>query len=421
MGLAPQLHLHGFAAVEPALIAHGAEALLHAFQRNAVVRARRTGERAAHGAQVELDHLGVRARRGVRVVPVALRLRIRLHERHLLLGAAGQAQVLERRVVHGEQRAGAAILRRHVRNARALRGVQAGEARPEALDKRAHHALLAQHLGERQRHVHGRHALGELARQAHAHHLGHERRDGLAERRSLGLDAAHAPAEHADAVRRGRVAVGSHERVEVRHRALVVCPRHSRIIRRHDHVRELLDVQLMADARPWRHDTHVVEALLRPFQEVIALLVARELQLHVLRKRAGAAGRVRDDRVVDHQIAGDLRVDLRRIAAQLGARLAHDCEVHEHRHAREVLEQHARRRELHLAAHLARVACRHDAPGQLLGRLRALGVAQHVLQQHRQRVGKRLRTRNARHRIVGVGCAAHFKRVGKTAGLVSHA
>ena len=100
---------------------------------------------------------------------------------------------------------------------------------------------------------------------------------------------------------------------------------------------------------------------------------------------------------------------------------AHDREVHEHRHAREVLEQYARRRELHLAAHLARIACRHDAPGQLLGRLRALGVTQHVLQQHRQRVGKRLRTRNARHRIVGVGCAAHFERVGKTAGLVSHA
>ena len=125
----------------------------------------------------------------------------------------------------------------------------------------------------------------------------------------------------------------------------------------------------MADARPRWHDTHVVEALLRPFQEVVALLVARELQLHVLRERAGAASRVRDDRVVDHQIAGDLRVDLRRIAAQLGARLAHDCEVHEHRHAREVLEQHTRRRELHLAAHLARVACRPRAALAREGRL----------------------------------------------------
>ena len=68
MGLAPQLHgIHG--CCRGRARAHrtrrgSAPARLR--QRNAVVRARRTGERARSTvAQVELDHLGVRARRGV--------------------------------------------------------------------------------------------------------------------------------------------------------------------------------------------------------------------------------------------------------------------------------------------------------------------------------------------------------------------
>ena len=223
------------------------------------MRARRAGDAALHAAQVQLDHVGVHALGRLRVVPEALRLRILLHQRHLLFAAAGQAQVRQRLVVNGEQRAGAAVFRRHIGNARTLRGVQTVQARAEALDEAADDTLLAQHLRERQRHVHGRDALGQLTRQTHAHDLGNQRGDRLAQRRSFGLDAADAPAQHTDAVGGRRVAVRAHQRVKV-HRGVLPFRRfHTGSRGGHGDLRELLDVQLMADARSRRDDAHVLE------------------------------------------------------------------------------------------------------------------------------------------------------------------
>ena len=169
-----------FAQVKAAIGANLMEALLRLLKEDAIMRARRAGDAALHAAQVQLDHVGVHTLGRLRVVPETLRLRVLLDQRHLLLAATGQAQVRQRLVVNGEQRAGAAVFRRHVGDARALRGVQAIQARAEALDEAADNTLLAQHLRERQRHIHGRDALGQLARQAHAHDLGDQRGDRLA-------------------------------------------------------------------------------------------------------------------------------------------------------------------------------------------------------------------------------------------------
>ena len=247
------------AQVKAAIGANLMEALLRLLKENAIMRARRAGDAALHAAQVQLDHVGVHALGRLRVVPEALRLRILLHQRHLLFAAAGQAQVRQRLVVNGEQRAGAAVFRRHIGNARTLRGVQTVQARAEALDEAADDTLLAQHLRERQRHVHGRDALGQLTRQTHAHDLGNQRGDRLAQRRSFGLDAADAPAQHTDAVGGRRVAVRAHQRVKV-HRGVLPFRRfHTGSRGGHGDLRELLDVQLMADARSRRDDAHVLE------------------------------------------------------------------------------------------------------------------------------------------------------------------
>ena len=209
------------------------------------------------------------------------------------------------------------------------------------------------------------------------------------------------------------MAVRAHQGVEV-HRG-VLALRHFHTCSRggHGDLRELLDVQLMADARSRRDDAHVLERLLRPLQEVIALAVALELQLHVLLHGARAARHIGDDRVVDDQVAGNLRVDLRRVAAQVRTSFAHHGEVHEHRHAREVLEQHARGAELDLAAHLACATSLNHAFGQIGSRLRALGVAQHVFEQHLQRIRKLLGALNLLKRIIGVSRIAHGKGSGE--------
>ena len=75
----------------------------------------------------------------------------------------------------------------------------------------------------------------------------------------------------------------------------------------------------------------------------VALLVALELALGVDAERVARAEGVDLHRVVDDQLGRHQRVDLRRVAAQLGHRVAHRGEVDDRGHAGEVLHHHARR------------------------------------------------------------------------------
>ena len=133
-------------------------------------------------------------------------------------GAARAAQVAQRLVVDGEEAAGGAVLRRHVRDGGAVGQAHLAEAGAEELDELLHHALLAQDLGDGEDEVGGGDALAQGAGQAEAHHLRREHVERLAEHGRLGLDAAHAPAEHAEAVDHRGVRVGADQRVREGHR-----------------------------------------------------------------------------------------------------------------------------------------------------------------------------------------------------------
>ena len=95
----------------------------------------------------------------------------------------------------------------------------------------------------------------------------------------------------------------------------------------------------MADAGARRHDAEVVECVLAPAQEAIALAVAFELDFDVLRQRIGTGEDIDLDRVVDHQIHRHQRIDLLRIAAKARYAVAHRGEVHHRGHTGKVLEQ----------------------------------------------------------------------------------
>ena len=202
----------------------------------------------------------------------------------------------------------------------------------------------------------------------------------LAQQHGLGLDAADAVAEHAQAVDHRRVGVGADERVRVRHPpAGVLAVGHDR--------REVLEVDLVDDPGPGRDDAQVAEGRLRPAQQLVALAVPLVLALDVDRERPGAAPCVHLDRVVDHEVRGHQRVDLRGVAAEVGHRVAHRGEVDDRGHAGEVLEHDASGHERHLG--LARAA---GTPGAerrdvLLANDPAAGVSQGVLQQDLERDG----------------------------------
>ncbi len=104
-------------------------------------------------------------------MPQALRLGIGLDQRNLLLAAAGQAQIGQRLLVDREDAAGGAVFGRHVADGGAVGQRQVLQAVAIELDELAHHAELAQHLGDRQHQVGGSGALGQLASELEAHDL----------------------------------------------------------------------------------------------------------------------------------------------------------------------------------------------------------------------------------------------------------
>ena len=114
---------------------------------------------------------------------------------------------------------------------------------------------------------------------------------------------------------------------------------------------------------PGRDDLEVVEGALAPAQELVALAVALVLDLDVALEGLGRAEDVGDDGVVDDHLGGRERVDLGRVAAEVGHRLAHGGEVDDAGHAGEVLHDHAGRRELDLLARARRRRPSRRAPG----------------------------------------------------------
>ena len=251
---------------------------------------------------------------------------------------------------------------------------QAGEAVPGELDERADHAEPAQHLGDHEHEVGRRRRQRQLAGEAHADDPRHRLVQRLAQEDGLGLDPADAVAEHAEPVDHRRVGVGPDQRVRVGDPAgLVLAVRDDR--------REVLEVDLVDDPGAGRHDAQVAERGLRPAQELVPLAVALVLLADVERERALAAPGVDLDRVVDDEVRGHERVDLRRVAAERRHRVAHRREVDHGGDAGEVLEDDPAGHERHLG--LARAA---RPPGGervdvVLADDAAAGVAERVLEQ----------------------------------------
>jgi hypothetical protein len=175
--------------------------------------------------------------------------------------------------------------------------------------------------------------------EAEADDLGHEHGDGLAEHGCLGLDAAHAPADHAEAVDHGRVRIGPEEGVGI---GLAIGVGE-------DDPGQVLEVDLVADTGVGWDDLELVERALAPPQEPVALHVALELELGVAAEGVGRAVDVGHHGVVDDQLGGNQRVDLRSLPAEPFDGVAHGGEVDDGRDAREVLHEDARGSERDLA------------------------------------------------------------------------
>ncbi len=379
-----------------------AEGRLCVGQRNSVLRTLRPGDRRHDIAQVQLDVLGV-LRLPFRVVPHALFLGVCLDKRQLFFAAAGHLQIVDRDLVDRENRCGGAELGTHVAQCRAVRQRHLGDAFAVELDELAHHAVLAQHLGDGEDDVGGRDAGRTLAGQLEPDNAGNQHRHRLAQHGRLGLDAADAPTQDAEAVLHRGVRVGADARVRVRDADFFALPGFARPSALPHHLGQVFDVDLVHDSGAGRHHLEVVERALAPAQELIALAVALVLDLDVALECVFAAEEIGYHGVVDHQIGGCQRIDLVGFTAEVGDGLPHGGQVDDAGHPGEVLHDHAGGGELDLHARVGiRVPVR-DRLDMLLGHVRAVLGAQQVLGEHLEAVGEFL---GALHRVQAVDLIA---------------
>ena len=328
------------------------------------------GHVAHDGRKVEPEHalvLGVPEAVG----PQARFLRVGLHQLHLLVFAAGELEVVDRLPVDVEHRRGGAVFRGHVGDRGAVAEGERGGAFAVELEICADHLLLAQELGQREHDIGRGDAGARPARELHADDVRQSHPRGAAEHHVLGFEATDTDRDHAERIDVRRVAVGSDQRVGERDAVLRV-----------DHRRHPLQVDLVHDAVARRDHVDVPERLLRPVDEVEAVLVAALLDGTVLREGVLLEAAVlHRERVVHDQLHRHDGIDLRRIATLLCNRIPQAREIHERRLAEDVVAHDARRepREIEVTPAL-------DELPQRRGQGRRVATAHEILGQHARRI-----------------------------------
>ncbi len=177
----------------------------------------------------------------------------------------------------------------------------------------------------------------------------------------------------------------------------------------------------MADARARRHHLEIVERLRSPFEELVALEIAVIFELDVVGEGLGRAELVDHHRVIDDEVDGDERVDLGRVAAEPGDRIAHRREIDDAGDAGEILHQHARGAILDLAVRAGVLLPIDQRLGIGLGDGDAVLEAQHVFQEDLHREGEAADVaellRRLGERVIGVGLTVHAERVAGGEGI----
>ena len=122
--------------------------------------------------------------------------------------------------------------------------------------------MSTQHLRHGEDQVGCGRSLGKPPAQFETDDFRREHVNRLAEHDRFGLNSADAPADNAEAVDHCRVAVRADQAVRIRD-----------TVSRHDHSRQVLQVDLMHDTGRRRDNPEIVKGLLTPAEELIPLLV----------------------------------------------------------------------------------------------------------------------------------------------------
>ncbi len=333
---------------------------------DAILWALGSGKRRRDCRQIQLQYLAIVDLALPGDTEQALRLEVRSERFDFPGRAARTLEVLDSGVIDRKETHGGAVLRRHIGDRGAVGQRQVFHALAEELDKLAHYLGSAKHFSDGQDQISCGDAAAQRALEVHADHVGREEIDWLTEHACLGLDAAHTPANHADAVDHRGVAVGPDQSVGIIDAVLSV-----------NAARQVFEIHLVHDTYTRWYDFERVESLHAPFHELVALLVPLEFQFHVEVERFLAAVVVHLHRVVHHQVHRHQRFDHLRIPAHPAGYAAHRGQVRQQRHASEVLEHDARHHERDLLGAGRVWLPAGQLPDMLFGHFFAVDVAQH--------------------------------------------
>ena len=304
---------------------------LEVVEVDAVLRALGPCDAGFNGGEVEIDDLG--EFEGVAVggdAPEALGLVVVFNGGAELGRAAGAGEVAGGDFIDAEEAHGRAVFGGHVGDGGAVGQAEGLGTGAEEFDEFADNFGFAENLGDEQDEVGGGDPGVERSGQIDADDFGDEEGDGLTKHSGFRLDAAHAPADDAEAVDHGGVGIGADEGVRIENAVFL---KHA--------LGEVFEVHLVDDADAGRDHFEGIEGLLAPFEELVALAVAVEFEVEVFLQRVGAAGVIDLHGVVDDEIDGDQRLDHFRVLAHAIDGGAHRGEIDEERHAGEVLEHDA--------------------------------------------------------------------------------
>ncbi len=245
--------------------------------------------------------------------------------------APRQPVVAKRLFVHRRKPHRRAVFRRHVGQRGAVGKTHGGVAFPEVLHKLADDAPRPEDFGDRQYQVGCGDSLAQPAGQPEADHVRHHHVNRLAQHHRLRLDAPDAPADHAQTVDHGGVAIGPHEAVQVGDEHTVFFL--------HEHAPgEILQIHLVNDSGRGRDHAEILECPLTPLEELVAFPISLEFPVDVFGQRIGRPVIVDLDGMVDHQIARHHRIDLAVILTHAKHRRPHRRQVDHRRHAGEILQ-----------------------------------------------------------------------------------
>jgi len=245
---------------------------------DAILRPPRSCQGRHYAAEIQFQGVRVSRLRRPQHAQEPLLPAIALDQLDVLLVAAAESQVCQCLGIDREEADRGAGFRRHIGDGGPVGYGQGVQAVAKELHELPDDTLLPQHLHNGENEVSSCYPLRQSARKLETNHLGDEHRNGLAQHRRFGLDTADSPADHTQGVDHGRMGVCPHQGIWIRQWSF------SRFCQE-DHRCEVFEIDLVHDSRIRRHHAKSVERRLAPLEELVALVVAFELQSDVLLER----------------------------------------------------------------------------------------------------------------------------------------